>query len=91
MSDKTLAQRLEAHAQMHAELAASTGDTEQRGYAADLREAIALLAERDALRADAERYRLVRRGQHWSVVNGVGDHLRAEELDSAVDAARGAA
>lgn len=91
MSDKTLAQRLEAHAQMHGELAASAGDTEQSGFAADLREAIAALAERDALRVDAERYRLVRRGQHWSVINWLGDPLRAEVLDSAVDAARGAA
>lgn len=35
---------------------------------------------------DAERYRLVRRGQHWSVVDGIGDHLRGDELDAAVDA-----
>lgn len=35
---------------------------------------------------DAERYRLVRRGQHWSVLNGIGDILRGEELDAAVDA-----
>jgi len=38
--------------------------------------------------ADAERYRLVRRGQHWSVINGIGDTLRAEALDAAIDAAR---
>ena len=44
-----------------------------------------LRAERDALRADAERYRLVRRGQHWSVVDGIGNHLRAEALDAKVD------
>lgn len=37
---------------------------------------------------DAARYRLVRRGQHWSVINGIGNSLRAEELDAAVDAAR---
>lgn len=36
---------------------------------------------------DAERYRLLRRGQHWSVVNGVGDELIAELLDAAIDAA----
>lgn len=35
---------------------------------------------------DAERYRVVRRGQHWSVVNGIGDTLRGEALDAAVDA-----
>lgn len=34
---------------------------------------------------DAERYRWLRRGQHWSVVNGIGDNLRAEQLDKAVD------
>ncbi len=42
----------------------------------------------DAL--DAARYRLVRRGQHWSVIDGIGNALRAEELDAAVDAARAA-
>lgn len=36
---------------------------------------------------DAARYRQVRRGQKWSVINGVGDTLRAEVLDSEVDAA----
>ena len=39
-----------------------------------------------ALQKDAERYRLVRRGQHWSVIDGAGDALRAEELDVAADA-----
>lgn len=34
---------------------------------------------------DAARYRLLRRGQHWSVVNGIGDNLRAEQLDKVVD------
>jgi hypothetical protein len=43
-------------------------------------------AQGDAL--DAARYRLVRRGQHWSVINGIGNGLRGEELDAAVDAAR---
>lgn len=47
----------------------------------------ALLADLDAVRADAQRYRLLRRGQHWSVVDGVGDILRAEELDARIDAA----
>lgn len=36
----------------------------------------------------AERYRCLRRGQHWSVINGIGDTLRADELDAAIDAAR---
>ena len=35
---------------------------------------------------NAERYLKVRRGQHWSVVNGIGDALRDEALDAAVDA-----
>lgn len=39
------------------------------------------------LALDAERYRLARRGQHWSVVDGIGNALRAEELDAAIDAA----
>ncbi len=34
---------------------------------------------------DAERYRKIRRGQHWSVIDGIGDTLRAEALDAAVD------
>jgi hypothetical protein len=45
-------------------------------------------AQGDAL--DAARYRLVRRGQHWSVINGIGNGLRAEELDAAIDAAMAA-
>lgn len=44
--------------------------------------------EVEQLRPGAERYSLLRRGQHWSVVNGIGDVLRAEELDAAIDAAR---
>jgi len=38
-------------------------------------------------RKDAARYRLLRRGQHWSVINGIGDTLRAGELDATIDAA----
>ena len=41
-----------------------------------------------AITANAERYQLLRRGQHWSVINGIGDALRAEALDAAIDAAR---
>jgi len=37
--------------------------------------------------ADAVRYRLLRRGQEWSVIDGVGDILRADELDAAIDRA----
>jgi Lar family restriction alleviation protein len=36
---------------------------------------------------DAARYQMLRRGQHWSVINGIGDELRAEALDTAIDAA----
>lgn len=36
---------------------------------------------------DAERYRLLRSGQKWSVIDGTGDALRAEVLDTAIDAA----
>ncbi len=39
------------------------------------------------VRRDAERYRLIRRGQHWSVIDGSGDVLRADALDAAVDRA----
>ena len=54
----------------------------------------ALKAERDAalarvaeLEKDAARYRWLRRGQKWSVVDGIGTVLRADELDAAIDAA----
>jgi hypothetical protein len=40
-----------------------------------------------AAATDAERYRLVRRGQHWSVIDGMGNALRAEDLDASVDRA----
>lgn len=36
---------------------------------------------------DAQRYQLLRRGQHWSVISGIGDALRADALDAAIDAA----
>lgn len=35
---------------------------------------------------DAERYRALRRGRYWSVIDGNGDTLCAEFLDAAVDA-----
>lgn len=40
-----------------------------------------------ALEKDAARYRAIRRGQRWSVINGIVDTLRAEGLDEAIDAA----
>ena len=43
-------------------------------------------AEEVSLRRDALRYRMLRRGQHWSVINGIGDELRADALDAAIDA-----
>ncbi len=46
----------------------------------------ALRNHAEELIRDARRYRSVRRGQHWSVINGIGDTLRAETLDAAVDA-----
>ncbi len=53
-----------------------------------------LLAERDALRADAERYRWLRDGDwdaesHPDVYSSVRD-ARTDQLDAAIDAARGA-
>ena len=46
------------------------------------------LAQADSVQEDAARYRLLRRGQHWSVIDGMGNDLRDEALDAAVDAAR---
>ena len=42
-------------------------------------------AQRDAL--DAARESEYRRGQHWSEIDGIGNELRAEALDTAIDAA----
>ena len=51
-----------------------------------LRAALAQVPEQVAQdKIDAERYRLVRRGQHWSVIDGIGNVLRGEQLDKAVD------
>ena len=38
---------------------------------------------------DAERYRSLRRGQKWSVIDWTGDALRVDDLDAAIDAAKG--
>lgn len=40
-----------------------------------------------AFEKDAMRYRKVRRGQHWSVIDGAGNNLQGDALDSAADAA----
>ncbi|HJV53069.1 MAG TPA: hypothetical protein VJ652_16500 [Noviherbaspirillum sp.] len=37
------------------------------------------------LTRDAARYRQLRRGQCWSVIDGIGKSLRADELDAAID------
>lgn len=50
------------------------------------REIIEYTCDLYSLRKDAERYRLLRRGQHWSVINGIGDELRSDALDVAIDA-----
>lgn len=54
-------------------------------------EAADRIAELDAALAeaqkDAARYALLRRGQQWSIINGIGDALRADDLDAAIDAA----
>ena len=47
-------------------------------------------ASEDSVQEDAARYRLLRRGQHWSVIDGIGNELRAEALDAATDSARAA-
>lgn len=49
------------------------------------------LAGRGRDAADAARYRLLRRGQQWSVINGIGDTLRGDELDAEIDRAARAA
>ena len=43
------------------------------------------IAEAQAALKDAERYQALRRGQKWSVIDGIGDTLRAEGLDEAID------
>lgn len=40
----------------------------------------------DRSQLDAARYQLLRRGQHWSVINGIGDVMRGDDLDAAIDA-----
>jgi hypothetical protein len=55
----------------------------EQGHKGDTLGALNEMAD---LRRDAERYRLLRRGQHWSVIDYIGDPLRGEVLDAAVDA-----
>ena len=55
-------------------------------FAASLFASKAADDELAAMRKNAARYLKVRRGQHWSVIDGIGDALRGEALDAAVDA-----
>lgn len=48
-----------------------------------------LQPEIERLKADAAAYQLLRRGQHWSIIDGIGQTLRGEELDAAVAAVKG--
>jgi|694.fasta_scaffold03608_19 hypothetical protein len=59
----------------------------EKGHAGKHKYGDIVTAEADQLRLDAERYRLLRRGQHWSVIDGIGDTLRSDDLDAAIDAA----
>lgn len=47
---------------------------------------VGLRKQVENLRKDAERYRTLRRGQHYSIINGIGDVLRGDALDTKVDA-----
>lgn len=47
---------------------------------------VEVLEQLQRMAKDAARYRLVRRGQHWSVINGIGDTLSGAALDVATDA-----
>ncbi|RYF31379.1 MAG: hypothetical protein EOO23_02760 [Comamonadaceae bacterium] len=98
-----LVERLKQEAQIHAQEARTanatiaaiyqlvTGATGEPGNwngAEPVRAAIASLrAQLVAAERDAARYRQLRRGQRWSLVDGIGNTLRAESLDAAVDAA----
>ena len=41
----------------------------------------------ETLAKDADRYKMLRRGQKWGVIDGIGDTLRGDALDAAIDAA----
>lgn len=43
--------------------------------------------EMKLLEKDAMRYRLLKRGQHWSTIDGIGNVLLDEALDRTIDAA----
>lgn len=83
--------RLQEHALLLlAEAAASRAENERLRDRLEISQRAHVIAgaERDQSNDDAKRYRLLRRGQHWSVIDGIGNTLRADELDAAIDAAR---
>ncbi|WP_343618763.1 hypothetical protein [Ralstonia sp.] len=53
----------------------------------DAADSLASVKDLEGKTQDAARYRQLRRGQKFSVIDGVGNDLRADELDAAVDAA----
>ena len=72
------------------EIEALRGEVKEYRHGAGVQKALieTLLADKPEDALDAARYRMLRRGQHWSVINGVGDTLSSEELDAAIAAAR---
>jgi len=47
---------------------------------------VAFMRECEDGKNNARRYQLLRRGQQWSVIDGIGDTLRGDALDVALDA-----
>lgn len=86
MSRDQLVARLRYMGRQYASGRVSRGGEPEKHYLEDAADVIeAQAAQIEALTKDAERYREVRRGQHWSVIDGIGDVLRADALDSAID------
>jgi hypothetical protein len=87
------AEPLAEHAQATAQLAALQAEADAAKAELDaLKERTNYLlslsqAKVEWFRVDAERYTILRRGQHWSVINGIGDELKGDALDAAIDAA----
>ena len=79
------AEALEAQAREIAELKAQEAELCTL-YGLAEAECKKLRAEIEGLRKDAERYAVVRRGQHWSVIDGIGDPLTGDRLDAGIDA-----
>ena len=72
-------------------LAQSCADERQQAWEAGpgggCSRALTAEAKTETLSKDAARYRALRRGQKWSVIDGIGDTLRGDALDAAIDAA----